>query len=327
MPLDHYISQVHLRNFYSPGLGNRMYATRKTNLKTFTPDASSVCRIMNGSTNAFLRKDREIEDFLKKIEPNYNTALDKLREGQIDNECIYTIAGFVAYVISCSPAAMRIQSAPLKSIVETTASLMEKQGLLPPPPVELGGASLTELLHDKTVEVQIDSKYPQAIGIASILKRVAALGNFKWEILHNDSDDSPFFTSDFPVAIEKTENPCIQNKIIPLSPNLALRIKPDHTLDRDKLNISFTKFDYHNRKISHNEIVKLNRLIVRCAEDMVFYRDNYPWILPFITKNRHYHVDVHTERQTTLTGGTLIVPTQKVVAITPTIEPTNDSTG
>jgi hypothetical protein len=27
MPLDHYIPQVHLKNFYSPVLGNQMYAT------------------------------------------------------------------------------------------------------------------------------------------------------------------------------------------------------------------------------------------------------------------------------------------------------------
>ena len=70
MPLHHYVSQVHLRKFYSPTLGNRMYATRKADLKAFTPNSESVCRVMNGSTNAYLLKDRVIEDFLKTIEPN-----------------------------------------------------------------------------------------------------------------------------------------------------------------------------------------------------------------------------------------------------------------
>lgn len=47
---------------------------------------------MDGSTNAYLREDRAIEDFLKTIEPNYNAALDKLiaGDGEIDNTCIYT---------------------------------------------------------------------------------------------------------------------------------------------------------------------------------------------------------------------------------------------
>lgn len=164
MPLDHYIPQVYLKKFYSPALGNRMYAIRKTDLKPFTANSSAVCRIMNGSTNAYLRKNRAIEDFLKTIEPNYNAALDKLFVGKIDNECIYTIAGFVAYVISCSPGGMRIHSGPLKSIVETETAMIEAQGLLPPPPVQVGGASLTQLMRNGAVEVKIDPKYPQAIG-------------------------------------------------------------------------------------------------------------------------------------------------------------------
>ena len=42
MSLDHFVSQVHLKNFYSPKLGNLMYAMRKNDLKLFTPDAK-VC--------------------------------------------------------------------------------------------------------------------------------------------------------------------------------------------------------------------------------------------------------------------------------------------
>src|SRR2546422_7488292 len=151
MPLDHYVSQVHLRRFYSPVLVNRMYAIRKTDFRAFTPDSQSVCGIMDGSTNAYLREDRAVEEFLKTIEPNYNAALDKLIAGKIDKECIYTIAGFIAYVVTCSPAGMRIQSGPLKSIVETEAAMMDAQGLMPPSPAELGGKSITELLHDGTV--------------------------------------------------------------------------------------------------------------------------------------------------------------------------------
>ena len=63
MPLDHYVSQVHLKKFYSPALGNRMYAIRKSDLKVFTPRSEDVCRIMDGSTNAYLREDRAIEGF------------------------------------------------------------------------------------------------------------------------------------------------------------------------------------------------------------------------------------------------------------------------
>lgn len=320
MPLDHYIPQVHLRKFHSPALGNRVYAIRKSDLKVFTPRSEDVCRILDGSTNAYLLKDRAIEDFLKTIEPKYRAALDKLIAGEIDNTCIYTIAGFVAFVISCSPASMRIGSGPLKSIVETTGAIMEAQGLLPPPPPQLGDTTFTKLLRDGAVKVTIDPKYPQALAISSILERTALFGNFKWEILHNDFDDSPFFTSDFPAAIEKADDPRILNRIVPLAPNLALRIKPEFTLDKDRLDFSFTNFGYRSRKVGRKEIVKLNCLIVRCAEDSVFYRDDHPWVRPFITKNRHYHIEPHTQRLTTPTG-ILQVSTQRVEARTPQIEP------
>jgi hypothetical protein len=70
MPLDHYIPQVHLKKFYSPALGDRMYAIRKTDLKIFTPNSKVVCGINDGSTNAYLREDRAIEEFLKTMSQN-----------------------------------------------------------------------------------------------------------------------------------------------------------------------------------------------------------------------------------------------------------------
>ena len=83
---------------------------------------------------------------------------------------------------------------------------MEAQGFLPPPPPQLSGTTFSELLRDGAIKVTIDPKYPQAIGISLMLEFIALFGNFKWELLHNNFDDSPFFTSDFPVAFEKTDD-------------------------------------------------------------------------------------------------------------------------
>lgn len=318
MPLDHYISQVHLKKFNSPALGDRMHAVRKSDLKTFTPNSRVVCVVNDGSTNAYLLEDRAIEGFLEAIEPKYNSALEKLAAQKIDQECIYTIAGFVAYVTSCSPAGMRIHSGPLKSTVETTATMMEAAGMLPSPPPELAGASLTELLQNGTVQVKIDAKYPQAIGISTILERTATFGNFKWEILLNDFEDSPFFTSDFPAAIEKTDDPRILNRIVPLSPNVALRIRPDLSLDRGQTDFSFKNFGFHARRIRRQEVMNLNCLIVRCAEDMIFYRDDRPWAQPFIAKNRHYRIEPHTHELRTAEGA-LLISTQKVIVRSTTV--------
>jgi hypothetical protein len=295
MALDHYISQVHLKNFYSPALGERMYAVRKSDGKAFTPNAESVCRIEEGSTNAYLTHDRVIENFLKGVEPQYNAATKKLTAGELDPECIAVIAGFAAYVMTCSPAAMRIQSVPLKAALESSARALDAANALPPPPAALGGANLTELLQSGKINFTVDPKYPQAIGIANILKMTLMLGNATWDILKNPFDDCPFFTSDFPAAIEETHNPHALNRIVPLTPSLAIRIRRDISLERDLDDSTFSRFRHRVHSIRRKELAAVNRLLVRCAEDLVFYREDHPWVKPFIKKNASYHVETQIQ--------------------------------
>jgi len=296
MALDHYIPQVHLRNFYSPTLGNLMYAIRKGDLKFFTPDAKSVCRIEDGSTNFYLREDRAIEEFLTGIEPKYNGAAAKLESDSIDQECIYVIAGFVAYVFTCSPGGMRILSQPLRHAVEHACRALDAEGRLPIPPPELGGEGLASLLDSGEVRVAVDSKYTQAMAIASILDYTIAFGNSRWEVLVNPFDDSPFFTSDFPVAIERPDHAGVANKVVPLAPNLAVRICPDISLESNRGDFSFSKFRHTVPKLSRSQIVNINRLIVRCAETKVFFRDDQEWVPRFVKKNAGFRIEPRTAR-------------------------------
>ncbi|MBI2835917.1 MAG: hypothetical protein HYX76_15975 [Acidobacteria bacterium] len=173
-----------------------MYAIGKRNLERFRPHAYSVCRIEDGGTNPYLREQRAIEEFLTGIEPKYESAVARLLAPNVDPEAIYVVAGFVAYVLTCSPAGMRIHTEPMKALRDVAARALDSKGQLPPPPPELGGSGLAELLHRGKVRFEIDPKYPQALGIASIVARTAAFGNFKWDVLINRSTDSPFFTSD-----------------------------------------------------------------------------------------------------------------------------------
>ncbi len=306
MPLDHFVSQVHLRNFYSPILGNRMFAIRKTDLKAFTPDAHSVCRVEDGSTNEYLVEERAIEEFLKGIEPKYNRAIENITENDLRSETIYVLSGFIAYVLTCSPAGMRIHSEPFRGAVEETGRLLDRRGESGMPPPELGGASLTELLDSGQVQIAIDPKYPQAVGVTSILQRLNAFGNFGWEILVNTSADCTFFTSDFPIAVERTADPRIINRIIPLSPKLAVRIHPNLSHDTSTQDLSFKGFRRVVRKPSRVELMRINTLLVRCAESLVFYRDAYDWIPRFIRKNSKYRIESHTQRVPHGTGTILL---------------------
>lgn len=290
MALDHFVSQVHLRNFYSPALGKLMHAIRKSDLKAFRCNSASVCRIEEGNTNSYLLEDRAIEDFLRCVEPKYNTSLAKLRANQIDRETIQTIAGFAAYVASSSPGAMRVHTQPLRSTLEVTAQILDQQGRFGNAPESLGNKTLTELLGDGTVGFKIDPKYPQALGVETIVSRQSLWGNSHWDIIVNEFSDAPFFTSDFPIAIEPTRQRII-NWIVPLAPDLAIRIVPDIQLARAQTDLSFSKFNAREVVPARSEIVELNRIIVRCAEDLIFYRDDHSWVVPFVAKNRHYHVE------------------------------------
>jgi len=125
MPLDHYIPQVHLKKFYSPELGERMRAIKKSDLTCYPCDSKSQCRIEDGNTNPFLPDLRIIEEVLKFIEPKYNSSLEKLKNNQLDPESIFSIAGFASYVSCVTPAAARLFSEPLKAGLNTTAKILD----------------------------------------------------------------------------------------------------------------------------------------------------------------------------------------------------------
>ncbi|MGO7038111.1 DUF4238 domain-containing protein [Rhizobium acaciae] len=293
MALDHYVSQVHLKKFYAPELGERMYAIRKDNLKTYQCDAYSQCRVEEGSSNPYLLEPRIIEDFLKDVEPRYTEAVERLRVGDLDPNAIFAIVGFAAYVESCSPAGMRIHSIPIRKNVELLAEMLEKGGKLPPSPPELGGKLLSELLATGEVNVTIDPKYPQSIGIQTIVKRLSIWGNSWWDIIFNEERDSPFFTSDFPVALEAGTRAGFVNRILPLSPDLAVRIIPD-LAERKILDLEFQNLRIRRVRATKRMVRSLNQAIVRSAETTVYSSTNRPWVLPFIAKNSAFHIEPKT---------------------------------
>lgn len=85
-----------------------MHAIRKSDLKAFAPRSEDVCRIADGSTNTYPQPERVVEDFPLSVEPRYNAALNMLRDGEPDAAAVHAIAGFAAYVSTCTPAAIRI---------------------------------------------------------------------------------------------------------------------------------------------------------------------------------------------------------------------------
>ncbi|GGD78734.1 DUF4238 domain-containing protein [Croceicoccus mobilis] len=293
MPLDHYVSQVHLKRFYAESLGNRkMHAYRKSDGQQFPCGSEDVCRIKDGSTNDFLGEPRLVEEFLKTIEPKYNAACAALAAGTFDQEHVYVITGFIAYVASCSPTAVRLGTRHLEALVHAEAAIMDQADLLPPSPPELGGASFSELLSDGRVVIETDRRFPHALGISNLLHLAAAFGNTYWEILLNDDASSPFFTSDFPVAIEANPQSLVVNRVIPLTPSLALRIHPRTHLSMSEPSLSFENLRYKVRNLGRQGVRLVNTAVVRSAENQVFASINSQWVSRFVAKHSRYRVEI-----------------------------------
>ncbi|MBN7809264.1 hypothetical protein JZX86_28505 [Agrobacterium rosae] len=252
-----------------------MYAMKKTDLKRYSCDAYSQCRIEDGSTNPYLREPRVIEKFLRDIEPRYNAALAKLRDGRLDSDSVFAIAGFAAYVQGCSPGGMRIHSRPLQETVALTTAMLEESGMLPSPPSVFGGKTLAQLLDGNEVVVTVDPKYPQSMGITNILRSTSIWGNSCWDILINEHPSTPFFTSDYPLAIEPSGRAGIVNRILPLAPNLAIRILPDLE-QRGRLDLNFANLRIRRVNVRRQDAAEVNRGIVQCAESVVYFSQDLP---------------------------------------------------
>lgn len=296
MPLDHYVSQVHLKRFYAPELGGKkMYAIRKTDGLASICGSTDVCRIEDGNTNNFLSEPRMIEEFAQLFEPKYNWACAVLERGEVHPDAVFVIASFAAFVMCCSPTGMRLSSAPHEARLQIEAQMMDRAELFDPTPPELGEKSVSELINEGSLVFDIDARYPQAIGIQSIIDLVTAFGNFHWDIVINKHADTPFFTSDFPVAVEASRDPRLVNRVVPLTPQLAVRICPRIELSGKKLERTFERFSFAVLGPSRHEILAMNRTIVRSAETNIYYSIAASWVERFVKKHAKFRVEIETE--------------------------------
>lgn len=292
MPLDHFVPQVHLSNFYSAKLGGKkMYAFNKQKRDFFICGSEDVCRIMDGSTSNYLAEPRVIEDALKIFEPRYNSIIEHLRAKTASVDDLYCIGLFVATVQTCAPTALRLNSSRLSRLVESEVSILEERGLLPPPPEVLKAKSLSELIQNGSVNIDIDEKFPQAISTMNIRDIANSLTNSKWEIIQNKVPNSPFLTSDYPFGLEASDDPRIFNKLIPIAPDIAVRISP---YLESKLKGDVSEFPLHKKsyfEASKSQVVSINTSVSRCAEKLVFYNEANGWIRNFLVKNSGYWVE------------------------------------
>lgn len=289
MPLDHYVSQVHLRKFYAADLNRLLYAVRKKDGFEFTPNSRSICRLDNGNTNRYLSEPRAIEEFLTTVEPGYDGAIAGLATGNPSHDDVYVISGFIAYVLSCSPAVLRLESYPMRRMIEHVGIALDEAGELPPMPEGMGG-NFADALQRGSLNVRVDQMYPHAVGVTQIYSRLRAFANSDWLILINQTN-CPFLTSDYPVAYGPPDVHPFGYRTFPLSPTLAIKIR---TTEQSK--VADDEFRFPNlriglHEISRREAMEINQSIVRCAESEVYSSTMSAPLREFIRRNSNYRIE------------------------------------
>jgi len=282
-----------------------MYAYRKSDGAQFPCGSEDVCRISDGSTNQFLGEPRILEDFLRRIEPSYNRACEALASGQFSIDDIVIIAGFAAFVIGTSPTAMRLGAEQLTHLAHAEVELLDRMGMLEHAPAELNGKTATELIQEGALRIETDAKFPQAIGISGVASLTKAFSTFHWEILLNRrSDRFPFLTSDFPAAIEGIGVKVPALRIVPLRPDLAVRIVPQIRPEwRPDLE---SDFRFKMCRPSPTEVRKVNLAIVRSAENLVFSSVRAPWVQSIVASNARFRLELEHNRKAEGSGFQLL---------------------
>jgi phage host-nuclease inhibitor protein Gam len=75
---------------------------------------------------------------------------------------------------------MRIHQEPMKAQLASLTAKLDAMGAMPRAPGSLGGKTATELLAEGSIEHRIDPKYPQAIGVLTVVERISKYGNPHW---------------------------------------------------------------------------------------------------------------------------------------------------
>ena len=304
MALDHYIPQVYLKNFYTSD--NRLNCMSKQKMQLFQAKTEAVCRIKNHSTNEYLIEPRLIEDFLKNIEPKLNIAIKDFENGSIGSESLYVVSGLISFISTCSPCAMRLAAKSLRRNVEEISKNEDRFGRIKPIVYDGIHHTLSELLENGSLKVSIDEKFPQAIGIRKILDTLYRIGNWTWEILMNNTPEL-FITSDYPIGIEVSSLNRPINKIFPLTPHIAIRLLPEKKVAGHKGRIGFNEFKYRIVELGRTDVSYINKILIQCDEQYVFFSEITNRIITKISKYSKYRVNLKDYMLPTERGYLLIL--------------------
>jgi hypothetical protein len=271
MANDHYVAQTYLRWFGDPDNNGRLRGYQKSKLRDFPCYPKDVCSEWDGDLNAeFLAARPELRgDFRRLCEPRWNGAVERLHKARLDGDDRYVMSAMAATLMGCTPSGRRthvaMADALLKNFAIAAHDLEVKAGA--EPSLE---ADAVEALRSGEITVHAEPKYTEAQATTMLPRLAQVIFEQPWLVIYNGSS-APFITSDNPFAPLCPNHKGGMTRFLPITPQLCLEIPfvrepapPDTDLrDLKPGSVSFAE-------ITASDARDINRLIVQCAEDLVF---------------------------------------------------------
>jgi hypothetical protein len=287
-PLDHYVPQAYLRQWVCSE-HKTLHVFNKSTLTDFNAGTNKVCSINGGSTNIFLTNQRQIEDFLETFEDEYLNAITALCQHNYDQTHLMTICRFIAAISACSPTARRIHLPMLHESLKVSSEIIDRKGYLP----KLRGEGISELLRSERAKIRVHDRFAESLIIPEVEKLAISFSNCNWELFFNRRAGENFLTSDYPIGLQIGRGyPQWNEKIVPLSPTLAVRIEStpltqEHT--------AFKSYSIKAKQVTKKTACEFNRIIVRSAENFVIYNTHSPSFQDFLKRNSAYSLQQATK--------------------------------
>lgn len=303
MPKDHYVSQTYLRNFTNKeGLLIPYYKGKRVVVgKAASP--ASVCYRDNGNTNTYFSDERVVEGYIDQLEKNWNSNLDKLFRGDVDSTCRSEISAYLAYLRTNTPTAIRQSQERLAGLTGDFAKYLASTGKLTSDEFseEVNKEGIDAILNGK-FKIEVEPEYAHAKNIGILNSLPMAFFAADWFVLKNPWSD--FLTSDNPLCINYLKNnPNKPYFFVPLTPKNGLVIIPDKNFrvngEKDqevysgRLQYRVAKFHYRRR---------LNKNLVRHAEERCFFSQRLDWIEKLVLRNCSWRVVTEVSKLPTENG-------------------------
>jgi hypothetical protein len=221
MSQDHYIARTYLKHWTDTQNRKLLYAYRKSDLKEFPCKPADVCREWNGDLNEkYFKKAPEILGQLRRIfEKDWNKAIEQLTKKSISPDNKFTVAGYWAHLITCTPQWRATGVQMLEEQIKQLMHFLAKRKLRDAP---FDASLISTLLNDGRVKPVADPDFIKAMVTKQLLHIAWVLYNQPWTVLENETD-VPFVTSDNPCSIfPDTPRGQPTTRLLPVTLRLAL---------------------------------------------------------------------------------------------------------